>query len=49
MAAYAKNHKLTDEQTDLVRRELSFFIDQILDGRLPESTKNQNRTTQRQS
>jgi hypothetical protein len=51
MAAYAKVHKVTDEQTELVRGELSRFIDQLLYGRQPEGAENQrtpkelNRTT----
>jgi hypothetical protein len=32
MAAYLKGHKLSDEQTDAVRKELSIFIDQFLEG-----------------
>lgn len=40
MAAYAKAHKLTDEQTTMVRKEISDFIDQFLH-RLPESAANQ--------
>jgi hypothetical protein len=32
MAAYAKTHKLTDEQAEAVRTELSLFIEQLLDG-----------------
>jgi hypothetical protein len=36
MAAYAKTHKLTDEQSEAVRRELSLFIDQFLDGHMPD-------------
>jgi hypothetical protein len=42
MAAYAKTHKLTDEQADLVRKELSRFIEQFLDERLPEGSGNRN-------
>jgi hypothetical protein len=30
MAAYTKVHKLTDEQADTVRKELSFFVTQLL-------------------
>jgi hypothetical protein len=41
MAAYAKVHKVTDEQTEVVRGELSRFIDQLLYGRQPEGTENQ--------
>jgi hypothetical protein len=44
MAAYAKVHKVTDEQTDLVRRELSSFIDQLLHGRQPEGSETQTET-----
>jgi len=29
MAAYAKKHTLSAEQTDMVRKELSLFIDQL--------------------
>jgi hypothetical protein len=36
MVAYAKTHKQTDAQNNMVRLELSFFIDQLLDGRQPE-------------
>jgi hypothetical protein len=39
MAAYAKTHKLTDEQADIVRKELSLFIEQFLYERLPEGSK----------
>jgi hypothetical protein len=37
MAAYAKSHKLTDAQAEMVRRELSLFIDQFIDDRMPKS------------
>jgi hypothetical protein len=36
MAAYAKVYKLTDEQADIVRKDLTSFITKLLDGRLPE-------------
>jgi hypothetical protein len=42
MAAYARVHKLTDEQSDIVRQDLTSFIDKLLDGRLPEKSENQN-------
>jgi hypothetical protein len=42
MAAYAKVHKLTDEQADVVRQELSGFISKLLDGRLPEKPEKSN-------
>jgi hypothetical protein len=44
MAAYAKIHKLSDEQADMARKELSHFIDQLLHGPSPEGAKNQTRT-----
>jgi hypothetical protein len=33
MRAYAKNRNLTEDQANLVRRELSKFIDQLMLGR----------------
>ena len=39
MAAYAKTHKLTDEQTEAVRKELSLFIDRIVDGKMPDCSQ----------
>jgi hypothetical protein len=42
MAAYAKVHKLTDEQADVVRRDLTSFITKLLDGRLPEKPEKSN-------
>jgi hypothetical protein len=39
MAAYAKSHKLIDEQTEAVRKELSLFIDQFLDGHMPDRSQ----------
>lgn len=44
MAAYARVHKLTDEQAAMARKELSRFIDQLLAGRMPGSPDNQTRT-----
>jgi hypothetical protein len=44
MAAYAKTHKLTHEQANIVRKELSLFIDQLLCERVPERSKNQTTT-----
>jgi hypothetical protein len=44
MAAYAKTHRLTHEQADIVRKELSLFVDQLLCERLPERSKNQTGT-----
>jgi hypothetical protein len=41
MAAYAKTHKLTDEQADIVRRELSLFIEQFLYERQPKGSQSQ--------
>jgi hypothetical protein len=35
MRAYERTHKLTEEQTDRVRAELSEFIDQLLLGNVP--------------
>jgi hypothetical protein len=43
MAAYAKVHKLTDEQADIVRKDLTGFINKLLDGRLPEKPRDPNR------
>jgi hypothetical protein len=43
MAAYAKVHKLTDEQAATARKELSRFIDQLLSGRMPGSSENQTK------
>jgi hypothetical protein len=42
MAAYAKVHKLTDEQTDVIRNDLSSFITKLLDGRIPEKPEKSN-------
>jgi hypothetical protein len=42
MAAYAKVHKLTDEQADIVRKDLTSFIAKLLDGRLPEKPEKSN-------
>jgi hypothetical protein len=42
MAAYAKLHKLTDDQADLVRKELSGFINKLLDGRIPKDPEKSN-------
>jgi hypothetical protein len=42
-AAYAKAHKLTDEQTAIVRKEISDFIDQFLHGS-PETPANKTGT-----
>lgn len=42
MAAYAKTHKLSDEQAETVRSELSRFIDQLLNARLSDPSKNQS-------
>jgi hypothetical protein len=39
MAAYAKTHKLTDEQAEVVRREISQFIDQLLGGLTPDRSQ----------
>jgi hypothetical protein len=39
MAAYAKTHKLTDEQAEAVRTELSLFIEQLLDGPMPDRSQ----------
>ena len=39
MAAYAKTHKLTDEQAEAVRTELSLFIEQLLDGLMPDRSQ----------
>jgi hypothetical protein len=46
MAAYAKTQKLTDEQVNMVRKELSLIIDQFLSDQLPESSEDQIRTFQ---
>jgi hypothetical protein len=42
MAAYAKVYKLTDEQANNVRKELTSFIEKLLDGRLPEKPEKSN-------
>jgi hypothetical protein len=39
MAAYARTHKLTEAQADMVRKELSLFIDHLLFDEQPESAK----------
>jgi hypothetical protein len=46
-AAYAKLHKLTDKQTEMVRKELSLFIDAFLDGQVPQPPQNQNTPPQK--
>jgi hypothetical protein len=42
MAAYAKVYKLTDEQAINVRKELTSFIEKLLDGRVPERSDKSN-------
>lgn len=39
MAAYRRTHQLTEEQAEIVRQDLSKFIDELLAGRLPERAK----------
>jgi hypothetical protein len=42
MAAYARVYKLTDAQANNVRKELTSFIEKLLDGRLPEKPEKSN-------
>jgi hypothetical protein len=42
MAAYAKVYKLSAEQASNVRKELTSFIEKLLDGRLPERPEKSN-------
>jgi hypothetical protein len=42
MVAYAKVHNLTDEQADIVRKDLTSFINKLLDGRMPEKPGRSN-------
>jgi hypothetical protein len=42
MASYAKVHKITDEQADIIRKDLANFIANLLDGRLPQKPKKSN-------
>lgn len=39
MAAYRRTYKLSEEQAELARIELSKFIDELLDGKMPRPPK----------
>ena len=43
MAAYQTAYKLTEEQTEAVRQNLSQFVNELLAGRLPEPPKSKDR------
>jgi hypothetical protein len=44
MAAYRPTYKVTEEQAETVRKELSKFIDELFSGRAPEPPKSNQAT-----